>query len=107
MIEVHNLTKTMDATMKDMETYLGMAMDSKYDELSEQYFELYLHHKDDYMDLHKTVVKFINEVAKGKSNVSEETLKVMQSMWNWQHEQQVERFANIESKEKLYTQMKK
>lgn len=105
MVEIRELTDSMDATMEDMEKYLQLAMDNlNYPMLSNEYYQIYLHHKSDYNDLHKVVVDFINKVAKTQ-NVAPEIMKVMNSMWSFEHKVLEHKMDKIVEKEQRYKNM--
>lgn len=105
MVEIRELTKSMQATMNDMEKYLGLAMDNlEYPMLSNEYYQIYLHHKSDYNDLHKVTVEFINKVAKTK-DTDTKVMNVMKSIWSFEHDTLESQMDKIFEKEQRYKSM--
>lgn len=105
MVEIRELVDSMQATMDDMERYLTLAMDNtEYPTLSNEYYQIYLHHKSDYNDLHKVAVDFINKVAKTKQADSK-VIGVMKSIWSFEHDALESKMDKIVEKEQRYKAM--
>lgn len=100
---IKEVAKKIRCELDVAEDYIDSALEhmDKYYDLSARYYEITTDELEHVNELHKEVIKLISEHEKIK-DVSDDTLKIMKSIWEFEHSDFIDRVAMIQTKMKLF-----